>query len=65
VPLSNRRNKAQTGTLIDEGESVCPGSYWTPDADAVGFPDRPGIVDEEGDMDGVTVEGWHGACIDS
>ena len=34
-----------------KGESVCPGSYWTPNAD-----------DEKGDVDGATVEGWYGAC---
>jgi len=33
--------------------------------DAVGFPDNPGIINEEGDVDGITVKGWHGACIDS
>jgi len=45
-------NQKKQGALLSMREMCLPqGSYWTPK-----------IIDEEGDVDGATVEGWHGAC---
>jgi hypothetical protein len=57
-----RASREQGGDqqLVDVGGKFldyCPGSYWASDIDAVGFPDWPGIVDEEGAVDGAIVEG--------